>query len=240
MKKKIILIASSIVLCLAILLGTIAIINFQQARKQERQREMEAEELSAAFFIQNTAFLYLLHVEETRNWDQRGRYIPAKSSFHHISGIQYTTYAALALFRRLTGSSLTFEQAMEYLSEEFEEDGTIRIYTNGLHPEIAEFVKWIDTTENWTTGDLVIQHLSIFDSIYFHYVRENEPFPRGDLSLLPVEMVDELLRRAEDEDYVMDLTSIQNRYLAEGRARIYTVERYGRDVLQIEFLIPEQ
>jgi len=53
-------------------------------------------------------------------------------------------------------------------------------------------------------------------------------------------MVDELLRRVEDEDYVMDLTSIQNRYLAEGQARIYTAERYGRDVLQIEFIVPEQ
>jgi len=91
--------------------------------------------------------------------------------------------------------------------------------------------------DNW---DLVIQHLSILDSIYFNYVQENESFPLGDLSLLPIEMLDELLRRVEDEDYVMDLTSIQNRYLAEGRARIYTVERYGLDFVQIEFIVPEQ
>ena len=240
MKKKIILIASSIILCLAMILGTIAIINFQQARKQERQREMEAEELRAAFVIQNRAFWNLLYTDETNNRGQRGRYIPAISSFHHISEIEYITYTALVLYRSQTGSILTFEQVMEYLSEEFEEDGSIRIYTNGLHPEIAEFVNWREATMNSTTGGLVIRYLSRLDGIYFYYVQENESFPLGDLSLLPVEMLDELLRRAEDKDYIMDLTSIQNRYLAEGRARIYTVERYGRDFMRIEFIVPEQ
>jgi len=198
---------------------------------------VEAEALSAAFEIQNRVFRNLLH---TYDRDQRGRYIPAISSFHHISEIEYITYTALVLYRSQTGSILTFEQVMEYLSEEFEEDGSIRIYTNGLHPEIAEFVNWREATMNSTTGGLVIRYLSRLDGIYFYYVQENESFPLGDLSLLPVEMLDELLRRAEDKDYIMDLTSIQNRYLAEGRARIYTVERYGRDFMRIEFIVPEQ
>jgi hypothetical protein len=44
------------------------------------------------------------------------------------------------------------------------------------------------------------------------------------------------MKKAEDPDHVLDLTSIQNRFIAEGRA-IVSEDEIGEF---IEFIVPEQ
>jgi len=46
-------------------------------------------------------------------------------------------------------------------------------------------------------------------------------------------MTDALIRKVFDPDYELDLTSIQNRYIAEGKAVV------SEDGLSIEFIVPE-
>jgi len=38
--------------------------------------------------------------------------------------------------------------------------------------------------------------------------------------LLPIEMINELIKKEADPNYLLDLTNIQNRYISEGRAEL--------------------
>ena len=67
------------------------------------------------------------------------------------------------------------------------------------------------------------------------YIDENEPFPSERSILdLPLEMIYELIKKYTDPDYEMDLTSIQNRYITDGRAVA------SEDGTRIEFIHPER
>jgi acylphosphatase len=116
---------------------------------------------------------------------------------------------------------------IDYLSQEFEDDGEIRIYINGRHPEIADFLGWLKVHPQ-SRGRYGIS----LRKIYSEYVVGNG-IPESLVHLLPIEMVDELIRKEADPDYQMDLASIQNRYIAEGKAVV------SEDGKEIEFIVPD-
>jgi len=124
-------------------------------------------------------------------------------------GIRVGTYLNLKLYENGTGNTLSWETLMDYFSEEFEPDGSLRLYNNGNHPEIQAFVEWM-----WEHGrrrertdfrlNLVI--------LYRAYNVDNEGFeglPDITLSMLSPQMLDALVRAYFDPEYVLDLTSLQ-------------------------------
>ena len=219
MKKKI-LIAVITVIIIAI---SIPIIMIQEALQMQRQEELER-----AYTTQNTYFGALV-ASGTLGSEERSRYLPLYPQDLNVDGINIITYWNLALFSQLKGVHLTYEMVLDYLSQEFEDNGRVRIWTNGRHPEIAAYLEW----GPWSSGSRTEFGLKRRE-IFLNYADENAPFPIPySLGELPTEMIDALIRKVFDPDYELDLTSIQNRYIAEGRAIV------SEDGLSIEFIVPE-
>ena len=220
MKKRTILI-----IVVVLLLGISAIP--VTIKIQEGRRWKKPEELQMAFHSQNIAFAHMVNAASASE-DECKMYMPICFRNPHIEGICITTYERIAFYRRETGGNLTYEQVIDYLSQEFEDDGEIRIYTNGRHPEIATYVEWINKyMSKWHDCVARMRH------IYLAYAEENEPFPVTSSLYLPLEMSNEIAKKDADPDYEMDLASIQNRYIEEGRAIV------SDDGKTIEFIVPE-
>jgi uncharacterized LabA/DUF88 family protein len=130
------------------------------------------------------------------------------------------------LYRYETGNTLTYEQVIDYLSQDFEDDGEIRIYYNGRHPEIYDYTVWRSNPMSVTK----FEYHQRLQEIWSEYVQE---IPNSPIWLLPVAVIDEIVIKAFDPDYELDLTNIINRYIADGRA---VVSEDGRT---IEFIVPE-
>jgi len=231
MKKKAILTASVLVFVAAAIIGTISIINHRQEREQERMQE----ELRMAYEIQNWEFGDITHVPNSTPMRREvvRRYVPINKRTPHIDGISYDIYIRLTLFRKETGIELTYEMVIDYLSQEFEDDGEIRIFTNGRHPEIASYLEWANDSMN---EQVQVDFEGRIANLYGLYIWNNRSFPITCPSLLPIEMIDELIKKAIDPDYEMDLTSIQERYLAEGRAEVVSP---AQGIPEIRFIVPE-
>ena len=70
--------------------------------------------------------------------------------------------------------------------------------------------------------------------LFDEYAGENN-LPLGDFrhfNHVPTEIIDSLIRKEADPNYVLDLTSIQERYIAEGKAVL------SKDGETIEYIIP--
>ena len=228
MKRKILVISALIV---AIGLVAVFAVPFMMSAINERreERQLEAElirqaELADAFWLQNAYFACIVNSELG---GIQTTFMPINLRYPQIDGVAVNIYINLVLYEKQTGNILTYEQISDYLSQEFEDDGEVRIWTNGHHPEIAEYLEWASRSVG--RGDFLDDFLAIYDA----YAIENEGFPIGHWRLLPLEMVHEILRKEADPDYVMDLTTIQNRFIEEGRAVV------SEDGLTIEFIVPE-
>lgn len=55
---------------------------------------------------------------------------------------QNHAYIYLYIYGKETKNLLSLNDVKEYLSSEFEEDGSVRIYTNGNWPEIEKYINW--------------------------------------------------------------------------------------------------
>ena len=219
MKKRIIIIVAALAVLAAVIPFSIRMVNDSNERKRL--------ELEESFFDQNVVFASL--VLGVNHNDPLREYMPIDLMDPHVGGFAMITYTDLELYRIRTGNNITYEQVIDYLSQEFEDDGSVRIFTNGRHPEIAAYVIWARIY-----APLQTRYGAQLVEIYRTYSIENAPFPLvTNLILLPVDMTDELIRKAADPDYEMDLTSIQNRYIAEGRAVV------SEDGETIEFIVPE-
>jgi hypothetical protein len=187
------------------------------------------EELEKAYETQNMFFGPLVNTE-IFGFEGRDKYRPIHLRGPNIDGIDIPVYRDLELFRQQTGVNLTYEMVLDYLSQEYEDDGKIRIWTNGRHPEIADYFEWVKWSS--TLGGEFSRSLS---EAYFDYADENAPFPTiNNVNTMPLEMFRALVRKVADPDYELDLTSIQNRYIAEGKAVV------SEDGLSIEFIVPER
>ena len=231
-RKRIIIAISALIFAICIAIGARIMIDNYRDRKQQ-------EELEMAFERQNIVFSGLVSCEDG---SETNKFLPMCLCLGrpHIDGVNTFVYTDLALFRKETGSSLTYEQVLDYLSQEFEDDGEIRIFTNGRHPEIAAYVEWYgiwplgERFEGWENWKARLDYNNRLSLLHSNYFIENEGFYNTALYNLPISIIDELIKKEADPDYVLDLTSIQNRYIAEGRAIV------SEDGISIEYIVPEQ
>ena len=101
---------------------------------------------------------------------------------------------------------------VEYFSQEYEEDGSLRLYNSGLHPEIEAYMAW---RSNFP--ELAGEYRDKLDAIYTQYffLHRDEGFEIVPFHHLSREMLDELIKKEADPEYEMDLMSIQQRERAE-------------------------
>ena len=136
------------------------------------------------------------------------KYIPRENL--NSNGILVSTYIYLACYHKETGKTVSYQQVMDYLSQKYESDGTIRIYNNGRHPEIAEYVEWAYSHQAATSlyyGELY--HL------YADYGRANPDFIVIEEGHWSTATIDELIKKEADPNYQMNLLAIQQQEAAK-------------------------
>lgn len=102
----------------------------QRREEQEMERRLESErqaEIDMVYKNQNTH----LHIRRDRT-----EYLPYDD--YHINEL----LADLLCYEIETGNVLTYEDIIEYLSSEYEPDGSLRLYNNGNWPEIEAYMNW--------------------------------------------------------------------------------------------------
>ena len=217
MKRKYLLVIGVI-----ILLSGLIFIGYQiyEQRKEETRMAEEQREIEEAYRWIHYAIGRLVH---SQDWDllspetlgEMSIYQPLES-FDNITndfGIFYRIYLVLRMYYHRGGVYLSYETVIDYFSEEFEPDGTLRLYNNGHHPEIEAFVVWMRKEPRIIrlgTGE-VNNYFESLNDIYRAYVsaHRDEGFSRERFSELSPQMYDALARAEADPDYVLDLTSLQ-------------------------------
>ena len=210
MNKKNLIITIAVVCVMVIAYGAYKFVNYDH--------DKWLDELKMAYYTQNMAFPTIVNV----SLDNCYKYLPVNLSIPQVNDIDNLKYLNLAFYKKTTGKSLTYDQIIEYLSEEYEDDGEVRIYINGRHPAIADHIEWSkQSVKEWSA------YRNLVNNIFETYCDENKEFARCALNLVPVEMLDELIKSEADPRYEMDLLSIQNRYIAAGRAKL---SEDGKDI----------
>ena len=217
MKRKYLLVIGVI-----ILLSSFAFIGYQiyEQRKEEARMAEEQREIEEAYRWIHYSIGRLVHGQD---WDILPQESLASLSVYrpldsfqtqpNDFGILYRTYLILRMYYHRGGVYLSYETLIDYFSEEFEPDGTLRLYNNGHHPEIEAFVVWMrkePRRTNLRDGEFDEYQESLND-IYRVYVLEHqdEGFRRERFSELSPQMYDALARAEADPDYILDLTSLQ-------------------------------
>ena len=147
MRKKYVLVISVI-----IILSGLVFIGYQiyEQRRDEARMAEEQREIEEAYRWVHHAIGRLGHRDEWGWMSQttlaeRSTYQPLESSRIKPNdfGIFYLEYLILRMYYHRGGVYLSYEKIIDYFSEEFEPDGTLRLYNNGHHPEIEAFVIWM-------------------------------------------------------------------------------------------------
>jgi len=123
-------------------------------------------------------------------------------------GINNDGYLILRMYYHRTGIVLAYETVVDYFSQEFEPDGSLRLYNNGNHPEIEAFVNWAWNGRLRQEMSDFINALELKYSLYFR-THASDGFVRQNFGRLSPQMLDALARAEADPDYVLDLTSLQ-------------------------------
>ena len=133
------------------------------------------------------------------------------------SGVHWHVFLRLRIYESRTGIYLSYEKVVDYFSEEFEPDGTLRLYNNGLHPEIKAYVDWFNDEVNWRVdgGDFFRRVFEIYgDSLGVYrnqHQQEEVTIKFRRLRDLSPEMLSAIARKAEEPDYELDLIDLQRR-----------------------------
>jgi len=200
-----------IVICVALFVLIASICGILLARSTQIRRKMEAimaEEMRIenAYERLNRAFRLTPSPGDIDR--TRGGYIPYRdiSLEQNRFGICAIRYMLLRMYYHRTGITLAYETVVEYFSQEFEPDGSLRLYNNGKHPEIEAFVIWIHDV-----GQDGSQYFRSLDGIYtkYFFAHRDAGFINQSLTALSPQMLDALARAEADPDYVLDLTSLQ-------------------------------
>ena len=224
-KRKIVVIVAGVLIILipAIVFGINRLnehLEYQRSRElilgmERREREAYVR-LNYAFLLGNaTANTDDLDLWNEHNVNRFASYsrLEDRGGFNDF-GIHHAVYLALRMYEAETGNILSWETVLDYHSQEFEPDGSRRLYKNGKHPEIEAFMKWM--VEGARGGGY--SHMAAtwvftreLEQMYFAYARTHEEFEScywGLVNLSP-QMLDALVRAYADLDYVLDLTSLQ-------------------------------
>jgi len=145
----------TLIVCTFLFLGVIAHIGITMLRNAERQRELEAvmeaeriaqREIVDAYVRVNYAFAIwttIMHGEEVYSVSGIYRPLPDVMSSQNPFGVCSILYLLLRMYYHRVGVVLEYEKVVDYFSQEFESDGSLRLYNNGKHSEIEAFVTWM-------------------------------------------------------------------------------------------------
>ena len=235
MKKKILMAVLIFVILAATLIAVFFITRYTENR-QEGQSVISQEELREAYRRRSRYLGRLLYDFDDTEFRAGGSRREELYSFMsvdpfrpNVNGVNTVLYIIFEYYRRSTGNNLTYDMVIDYLSREFEDDGEVRIHINGRHPEIVDYLEWAYMMPN--SSSVFVNRLR---ELFYEYADENN-LPVGDFrhfEHLPTEMIDALMRKEADPNYVLDLTSIQERYIAEGKAVL------SEDGETIEYIVP--
>ena len=179
------------IVAVIILIGAGVIIKMDHDNNTKAALAEKEQQLRIDFANQNRALrLYI-----------QGQYSPLEPFEGTEDGIYFEFYFDVACYRKLTGSQLTYDEIVEYLSQEFEDDGEIRIYTNGRHPEIKEYIEWALEHQRERTG--YISRINLISTNY----RTSYGAPEWEDVFVEYRnraILDELIKKEADPDYVMD------------------------------------
>ena len=176
-----------------------------QLQRQLEVERMEQERISMAYYRLNYTFGRSSDLPKEWQLEMIGMYLPF-SGISKYSGINWVTYSRLLFFERETGMNLSFEEVIDYFSEEFEPDGSLRLYNNGKHPQIEAFVNWMYGRRE--EANEFLERMRVMYTIYANNHRE-EGFEVRSFSDISPQMMDALARKDADPEYELDLTSLQ-------------------------------
>ena len=199
MKKKFVFVATLII----VLVMGIFIANKVAQNNKEKERLTE---ISSAYTRINRIFS-----------NNEGYYVPFEPSTYSPDGIRSATYLNVTYYGQQTGAEFYYEDILEYFSQEYEGDGSLRLYNNGLHPEMEIYIEWC--IEHYDERQTYINEIRILYGEYFDEHRD-EGFEAEPLHFWSRAMLDELIKKEADPTYEMDLLSIQQQEQAEGEEQI--------------------
>ena len=202
-------------LCLmAFLLVSATLVGCEDSTKKREEEERMKRELELQEAYYNHRFFSGLLYSPDELIPKK--YTPINIETPNPDGMCNFVYKILYIYRMDTGSNLTYEQVLDYLSKEYEDDGELRIYINGRHPEIAGYIQW------WLDNEEIIREVYLREvgGIQFQYASDNDEYIYQVDYNLPTEMLDEILKKYSNPEYKMNLLKIQKRWLKEGKARI--------------------
>ena len=225
LKKKSKLIVGSIILLVAII-GLWAGYRAYEEREELRvEREAELE-IIYTYLRLHYAFALVAH-PDTMEIDDDGYSPPRRAGSTSINiyerwgryrennpdrindhGIEGVLYLLLRFYYHRAGVYLSYEMVENYFSEEFEPDGSLRLYNNGNHPEIEAFVVWKWDGRRKEEFDDYVRRITGIQSTYFRE-HQDHGFEIQVVDDLSPQMLDALARAEADPDYELDLTSLQ-------------------------------
>ncbi len=192
MKKKKVLKIFIILLCIAVLAGVVL---FFQEQKRKRQEWIEQEILKIEYYEQNTALPL-----------GRGYSANVESYVGYEAVNEEELYVRLAAYNeqmRLNGEEeqeLTLADVKEYLSGEYNEDGSLRIYEG--YEKIRRYMDWYfeeegdeDIAEYW-------RQLEIVNNEYWKQSFEETYILLRDLNVAKVQ---ELINKKNDPTYEINM-----------------------------------
>ena len=186
-----------------------------ELERQERERVVEA------YWKVNFSFRFMSTGLDSRK-HAYGNYRPMKRGEDGESKFYTDAYIALKMYERDTGITIPYEMAVDYFSEEYEPDGSLRLYDNGLHPEIEAYVDWAwglrqeqMDREGSEYGIVSLEAWDYYDyaliSIHLDYARDHaeEGYEYRPYHELTPQVIDELVKKEADPSYEMDLLGLQ-------------------------------
>ena len=140
------------------------------------------------------------------NYDRVYQPLPKPADEKDSERVNIRIYLYLKMYELQTGNTLPYDTVVEYFSQEYEPDGSLRLYNNGLHPEIEAYVDWA-WLRRFKMEDFIDEVIN--DFVNYQYDHEDEGFDCQDLSDLTPQMLDELAKKANDPSYDLDLLALQ-------------------------------
>ena len=217
--RKILIIVCSILILTGATVGGVMLHEHIQQRRIENMLEQERMEIIYAYIRLNYAFgrggdpdrRGITESDLERLYEWSGRYQPAREVSYETNqwALNVDKYLILKFYEHETGVVLPYELVIDYHSEKFEPDGSLRLYNNGKHPEIEAFVTWMWEGRRREEARVFIRDLELIYNDYSFSRRDDERFRRQIFYQLSSQMLDALVRAYADPDYVLDLTSIQ-------------------------------
>ena len=196
-----------IVPIIIIIIAIVVITGYSNARKKAEAERIEEEQRIATEYAMVNTLLNEGYIEH---------YIPLIPNENSFDGVQGWVYLDLAYYRQQTGKMLTYEMVVEYFSQEYEEDGSLRHFSNGKHTEIGSYVMW-----RYYRPEEASRYRNNISDIYEQYYEDhlNEGFENLHMETWSRATLDELIKKEANPEYEIDLLSIQIRERAEAETQ---------------------